>query len=254
MSLDSRLRRAEASAGAVGIILEWLEGAHAYDTLPEYVAACLAEDPPVVPLDEIVDGIARRRRGMAPKFSRAGEEERRIATDALVLYHLALDLEGRASEMTLVGYHAAAHVRLRLEALLATRSRAPGAQEERSRLLRVWAAKGTDCLRQVRIEAHVRVTAEHWYFRDRKVRFPGTIAAAELASVEVDLLAMALAKPPCVAAMADRPWQHDTPSDAAVRAEVAKALQLARVKAFAAMGDEERATAAMARLLSVERR
>ena len=254
MSLDSRLRRAEASAGAVGVILAWLQGAHAHATLPEYVAACLAEDPPVVPLDEILDGIVRRRRGMAPKFSRVGEEERRIATDALVLYHLALDLEDRASEMALAGYHAAAHARLRLEALLSTRPRAHGAQEERSRLLRVWAAKGTDCLRQVRMEAHVRVTAEHWYFRGGEVRFPGTIAAAKQASVEVDLLAMVLAKPPCVAAMADRPWLDDTPSDGAVWAEVAKAVQLARVKAFGAMGDEERATAAMARLLSVERR
>jgi len=254
MSLDSRLRRAEASAGAVGIILEWLGGAHAHATLPEYVAACLAEDPPLVPLDKILDEIVRRRGGMAPKFSRAGEEERRIATDALVLYYLALELEDRASEMALAGYHAAAHVRLRLEALLASRPRALGAQEERSRLLRAWSGKGTDTLRQVRMEAHVRVTAEHWYFRGGEVRFPGTIAAAKQASVEVDLLAMALAKPPCVAAMADRPWLDDTPRDGAVWAEVAKALQLARVKAFAAMGDEERATAAMARLLSVERR
>ena len=254
MSLDSRLRRAEASVGAVGVILEWLGGAHAYATLPEYAAACLAEDPPLVPLDEILDGIVRRRRGMAPRFSRVGEEERRIATDALVLYHLALDLEDRASEMAIAGYHAAAHARLRLEALLATRPRAHGVQEERSRLLRVWAAKGTDCLRQVRTEAHIRVTAEHWYFRGGEVRFSGTIAAAELTSVEVDLLALTLAKPPCVAAMAERPRQRDTPSDGEVRAEVAKTVQLARVKAFAAMGDEERATAAMARLLSVERR
>jgi len=254
MSLDSRLRRAEASVGAVGVILEWLGGAHAYATLPEYVAACLGKSPPVMPLDEILDGIVRRRRGMAPKSSRAGEEDRRIGTDALVLYHLALDLEDRASEMALAGYHAAAHARLRLEALLSTRPRAHGAQEERSRLLRVWAAKGTDCLRQARTEAHVRVTAEHWYFRGGEVRFPGTIAAAKQASVEVDLLAMVLAKPPCVAAMADRPWLDDTPSDGAVWAEVAKAVQLARVKAFGAMGDEERATAAMARLLSVERR
>ena len=252
MSLDSRLRWVEASEGAVGVILEWLRGAHAHATLPEYAAACLAEDPPLVPLDEILDGIVRRRRGMAPKSSRAGAEERRIATDALVLYHLALDLEDRASEMALAGYHAAAHARLRLEALLTTRPRAHRPHEERSRLLRVWAAKGTDCLRQVRTEAHIRVTAEHWYFRGGKVRFPGTIAAAELASVEVDLLAITLAKPPCVAAMADRPWLDDTPSDGAVWAEVAKAVQLARVKAFGAMGDEERATAAMARLLSVE--
>jgi hypothetical protein len=254
MSLDSRLRRVLASVGAVGVILEWLGGAHAHATLPEYVAACLAEDPPVVPLDEILDAIVRRRRGMAPKFSRAGDEERRIATDALVLYHLALDLEDRASEMAIAGYHAAAHARLRLEALLATRPRAHGAQEERSRLLGVWAAKGTDTLRQVRMEAHVRVTAEHWYFRGGEVRFPGTIAAAELTSVEVDLLLITLAKPPCVVAMAERLKQRDTPNDGEVRAEVAKALQLARVKAFAAMGDEERATAAMARLLSVERR
>ena len=254
MSLDSRLRRAEASAGAVGVVLAWLEGAHAHASLPEYVAACLAEEPPVVPLDKIIDDIVRRRRGLAPKSSRAGEEERRIATDALVLYHLALDLEDRASEMALAGYHAAAHVHLRLEALLASRPRALGAQEERSRLLRVWAAKGTDCLRQVRLEAHVRVTAEHYYFRGRKARFPGTIAAAELTSVEVNLLAITLAKRPCVAAMAERPWQHDTPSDGEVWAEVAKELQLARVKAFVALGDEERATAAMARLLSVERR
>jgi hypothetical protein len=207
-----------------------------------------------VALDEILDTIVRRRRGMAPKFSRAGDEERRIATDALVLYHLALDLEDRASEMAIAGYHAAAHARLRLESLLATRPRAHGAQEERPRQLGVWAAKGTDCLRQVRMEAHVRVTAEHWYFRGGEVRFPGTIAAAEQASVEVDLLMITLAKPPCVAAMAERPTQRDTPSDGEVRTEVAKALQLARVKAFAAMGDEERATAAMARLLSVERR
>ena len=254
MSLDSRLRRAEASAGAVGVILAWLQGAHAHATLPEYVAACLAEDPPVVPLDKILDEIVRRRGGMAPKFSRAGEEERRIATDALVLYYLALELEDRASEMALAGYHAAAHVRLRLEALLASRPRALGAQEERSRLLRAWSGKGTDTLRQVRMEAHVRVTAEHWYFGGGKVRFSGTIAAAELTSVEVDLLALTLAKPPCVAAVAERPRQRDTPSDGEVRAEVAKALQLARVKSFAAMGDEERATAAMARLLSVERR
>jgi hypothetical protein len=254
MSLDSRLRRAEASAGAVGVILAWLEGAHASATLPEYVAAGLAEKPSVVPLDKIIDDIVQRCRGLAPKYSRAGEEERRIATDALVLYHLALDLEDRASELALAGYHAAAHVRLRLEALLASRPRAHGAQEERSRLLGVWAGKGTDCLRQVRMEAHVRVTAQHWYFDGGEVRFSGTIAAAELTSVEVDLLALTLAKPPCVAAMAERPTQHDTPSDGEVRAEVAKALQLARVKAFAAMGDEERATAAMARLLSVERR
>ena len=253
MSLDFRLRRAEASASAVGVILEWLGGAHAHDTLPEYVAACLAENPPLVPIDKILDEIVRRRRGMAPNSSRAREEERRIATDALVLYHLALDLEDRASEMAIAGYHAAAHARLRLEALLAPRPRAHGAQEERSRLLRGWVGKGTDCLRQVRMEAYVRVTAQHWYFGGGEVRFSGTIAAAELTSVEVDLLALALAKPPCVAAMGERPRQRDTPSDGAVWAEVAKTLQLARVKAFAAMGDEERATAAMARLLSVER-
>jgi len=254
MSLDSRLRRAEASAGAVGVILDWLEGAHAYATLSDYVAACLGKSPPVMPSNEILDEIVRRRGGMAPKSSRAGAEERRVATDALVLYHLALDLEDRASEMALAGYHAAAHARLSLEALLATRPSARGAQEERSRLLRVWAAMGTACLRQVRTEAHVRVTAERWYFHGGEVRFPGTIAAAEQASVEVDLLAITLAKPSCVAGMAERPWQHDTPSDGAVWAEVTKALQLARVRAFAAMGDEERATPAMARLLSVEHR
>ena len=72
MSLSRRVSKLEASLSPTQLVLRWLAGAHAFGDVPAYVAALLAKDPPVVPLDrlarEAVHGARTAMRGKRPEL------------------------------------------------------------------------------------------------------------------------------------------------------------------------------------------
>ena len=72
MMLSRRVAVIESSLSSTKLVLRWLAGAHAFRDVPAYVAALLAKDPPVAPLDrlarEAVHGARTAMRGKRPEL------------------------------------------------------------------------------------------------------------------------------------------------------------------------------------------
>src|ERR1035437_9678534 len=72
MMLSRRVAVIESSLSSTKLVLRWLAGAHACRDVPAYVAALLAKDPPVAPLDrlarEAVHGARTAMRGKRPEL------------------------------------------------------------------------------------------------------------------------------------------------------------------------------------------
>src|ERR1035437_3737249 len=75
MMLSRRVAVIESSLSSTKLVLRWLAGAHACRDVPAYVAALLAKDPPVAPLDrlarEAVHGARTAMRGKRPELAKA---------------------------------------------------------------------------------------------------------------------------------------------------------------------------------------
>ena len=237
MSSSSRLRRLEASTTARDVIDGWLDTALAHPNRDAYAASCLATDPPSHPLTVLRTEV-RRLAASQPAVTRAAWL-RHIEADVLVLYHLADALQADMADAARLHYHAAAHLRLRLEPLLKPAASSLG-EDERRDLLAVWVPAARATTLEIDVTARVRERLEQRYFRGRDVRYRETVEADERVRLEQLILNRWLErigpKSPD-----GRPRRIELAVAARVAGDARRRVRLAQWRALETLGEDERA-------------
>lgn len=255
MRLAARLARLEAGTTPRDAALTWLEEAHAYPTLPEYIAAIRdapREEWPLVRLARQVEAAVRATVKGTPE--EVWQAVRRAVGDAFFLVELVLQCNLAAREIRETeGLRWALLTKwsglLAAEAELARVTR-HGDPEHAAREARDWQDALAFTLTNLYVEEAARVSLERRYLVGRGVLFPAlTQEWADL----VERLAW-------LAEHADRlPWLDAPdnatldPADLRARATEAAAdraielADLARIGALDILGERERARAVLER-------
>ncbi len=255
MTLARRVAKLEAGRTPTEIVLAWLAEAHAYPTLPAYVAAvrdAAADDWPLARIARQVEAAVRASvRGTAPEVWQA---VRRAVGDALVLVELVLQANLAAAEVRdVAGLRWALLSKwlglLAAESELARVTRPPD-PEHAAQETEEWRAALAVTLSDLYVEAAARASLEQRYLAGRSVLFPALAQAwADLvARLEWLVEPAERLAPGSSAEPLDLAELHAQAVEPAAR-RAQELADLARIAALELLGERERALAVLERHL-----
>jgi len=99
-TVERRLAKVEAGLSPMALVLRWLAEAHAYDDLTDYTRSLLAAEPPVAPLDRLVQEAETnaRRQGRGQPRDQLETTVRKALVETIFRYQLVLRINALSQE------------------------------------------------------------------------------------------------------------------------------------------------------------
>ncbi|MHB8460499.1 MAG: hypothetical protein ACYDAK_13475 [Candidatus Limnocylindrales bacterium] len=261
MSLERRLAKLETSQTPSQVVLGWLDEAHEYPTLPEYVASLLDEPRDAWPLVRIggaVEASVREKLRVKPSDT-VWTAVRRSVGDAFFLFELVIGLNLAAEEICrFEALRSALLTRwmraLTLEAQLAAKPRSPNGPLDDPSITDVdrWRSTLSLSLTTLYTEAAARLCLEQRYLQGHPVLFSELVRESEELRSGLEGLAAVADQLPALrgsgSARLTPAYLHETAVEA-TPARVTELTDMARIEALDLLGENEQAASIVERRL-----